>query len=96
MDGSKILLFGFRSGHLGYPIFLVELERISNRIWISDNKLRPSDDKFSCLTFSRESDYLSALFLKEERGKNIKEKPMIAYKISTSRSRNVKSELQFK
>lgn len=53
-------------------------------------------DKFSCLTFSRESDYLSALFLKEERGKNIKEKPMIAYKISTSRSRNVKSELQFK
>ena len=55
-----------------------------------------SDDKFSGLTFSRESNYLSALFLKEERGKNIKEKPVIAYKSSTSRSRNVKSESQFK
>lgn len=28
--------------------------------------------KFSCLAFSRESIFLSALFLKEERGKNIK------------------------
>lgn len=52
-----------------------------------------SDDKFSGLMFLWEFNYLLVLFLKEERGKNIKEKLMIVYKSFMLCSRNVKSEL---
>ena len=38
LNGSKILLSGFGSGHYEYPIFKADPERISDRTWISDNK----------------------------------------------------------